>query len=256
MRFTYEQYHAFSAPLEGRVPGMYVDCLGLITCAVGCLIDPSSLALQAHWVLEDGSPASDAQIVADWSLLKAGKDHFSKLHWKYALAATKCRLTEDEIDRLVQHRLALAEADMRRAFPEWDTLPADAQLACLSMCWAVGSGWPGPNHFPHLAECVREQDWAGCVANCEIRTAGNPGVVPRNAKNKLCFLNAAAVKSAGSDPGVLHWPNAAGDDLAAQQAAGDAAAALAAWHALDLCPFGVDTSAERDAELRDAERAA
>jgi hypothetical protein len=259
MKFSYESYHAFSAPLEGRVDAMYCDVLGLITCAVGCLIDPIYLAKEIRWTLEDGSVADMAQVTADWNLLKAGAQHYAKLHWKYARAATKCRLTEDEIDRLVKVRLTANETQMRKTFPDWDSFPADAQLAIMSMCWAVGAGWP--TKFPNLKRCVLQQDWEGCVASCKIREEGNPGVVPRNAKNRFCFHNAALTKGTPFAD-TLEWPEVANFEVfspdgklkadeafAAQQ---DAELKLAAWHALELCPFGIDTSDEKDAAIRES----
>lgn len=254
MHLTYDQYHAFSAPLEGRVPGMYCDILGLITCAIGDLIDtrngvyPTALVESINWTLADGSRASVDQVRADWRLLKADCMRFAGLHWKYALAATKCRLTDDEIDRIVKERLAINETAMRKTFPEWDSFPADAQLAILSMCWAVGTGWPAK--FGNLTRFVRDQNWelaarldvpADPHSNWagKIREAGNPGVVPRNLKNRFCFLNAATVKASGSDVAVLHWPNVAPDMSGLRAASAQAAKAaadlkLAAWQALEL----------------------
>lgn len=222
MHFSYEEYHAFSAPLEGRVPGMYCDMLGLITCAVGNLIDtrgsgyPAGLVEAIHWTLADGSPAPVAQVRADWNLLKSQSERFAKLHWKYALAATKCRLTDGEIDRIVKERLAINEAAMRKAFADWDMWPADAQLVAMSMCWAVGTGWLAK--FPRFAALMKAQDWERAAAFDDpknpkgnwpgkIREAGNPGVVPRNVKNRFCLLNAALVKEHGLPVDVLRWPN-------------------------------------------------
>jgi GH24 family phage-related lysozyme (muramidase) len=222
MHLSYEQYHDFSAPLEGRVHGMYCDILGLITCAVGNLIDtrgsgyPAALVEAINWTLADGSPAPVAQVRADWQLLKADCMRFAKLHWKYALAATKCRLTEGEIDRIVKERLAINIAQMRKLYPDWDSFPADAQLAIMSMCWAVGTGWP--QKFTRFAKLVKAQDWAAAAAFDDpknpkgnwpgkIRETGNPGVVPRNQKNRFCLLNAALVKEHGLDVTQLHWPN-------------------------------------------------
>jgi hypothetical protein len=47
----------------------------------------------------------------------------------------------------------------------------------------------------------------------------NPGVIPRNRAQRLCFANAYAVDWCNAqgpalhiDPDVLHWPNTAGGD--------------------------------------------
>ncbi len=215
MRVSREQYHSFSTPLEGRVHSAYVDVKGLITVGVGNLIDPISLAERLPWTVADGSPADLAQVRADWHKLKDAAGHYSKLHWKFAADATKIRLTDEAIDALVDRQLAANEASIKRRFPAWDSFPADAQLAIMSIAWAVGAGFA--QIFGNLARCIDAQDWEGCVATCKIREEGNPGIVPRNAKNRFCFHNAALVKAGQLDGARLFWPDVA----IAPQAIGD-----------------------------------
>lgn len=254
MHFSYEQYEGFSRPMEGRVTGMYCDILGLITCAVGNMIDsraggyPKALVESIHWTLADGSPAPAAVVRADWQTLKADCMRFAKLHWKYALAATRCRLTEPEIDRIVRERLAINEAAMRKVFAYWDLFPADAQLVVMSMCWAVGTGWPVK--FPRFAALMKAMDWEAAARFDDpskpkgnwpgkIRETGNPGIVPRNLKNRFCLLNAAIVKEAKVRPEHLWWPDVAEGTQADRGAALMAAADLkaAALQALELSRY-------------------
>jgi hypothetical protein len=259
MHFSYDQYHDFSAPMEGRVNGMYCDILGLITCAVGNLIDtrtagtyPTALVEAIRWTLADGTRAPLDVVRADWWKLKQNAAHYARLHWKYALAATRCRLAEDEIDRIVRERLAINEEAMRKAFgAEWDAFPADAQLVVMSMCWAVGTGWI--QKFPRFAELVKAQDWQRAAAFDDpknpkgnwpgkIREAGNPGIVPRNLKNRFCLLNAALVKANGMPVEKLCWPEVAQpfehhEAISAGAAKAEAELSIAAWQALELCPY-------------------
>lgn len=203
-----------SKQFEGRVPGMYCDILGLITCAQGNLIDPIAAAERLPWVLVDSGDRADiAQVRADWNKLKEGRAQFAKLHWKHALAATKCRLTESAMDNLVMAKLEENEAFLRKTFTKWDELPADAQMAIFSMAWACGPGFT--KKFPNFTRLALAGDWAGTVAKdatggyaAKIREAGNPGIVPRNAANRLCFANAAVVVQQGLDIAKLHWPGA------------------------------------------------
>jgi hypothetical protein len=204
---VYPAFHVISPKLEGHVDCLYADIKGLITCAVGCLVDPISLALDVPWTLEDGSVADQAQVRADWHLLKDNAGHYAKLHWKYARAATKVRLTEKAINDLVDKRLRANEAIIRKTFPEWESFPADAQLAMLSISWAVGAAFH--IKFVNLANAIHAQKWAVAVGCAKIREDNNPGVRPRNAINYLCFANAQAVKDRGLDPAVLIWPETA-----------------------------------------------
>lgn len=204
---VYPAFHLLSPRLEGHVDCMYADIKGLITCAVGCLIDPIQMATDIHWTLEDGSPADTAQVRADWHLLKDNAGHYAKLHWKYARAATKVRLTEQAINDIVDKRLSANEAVIRKTFPEFDTFPADAQLAIFSISWAIGAAFH--IKFTNLANAIRAQDWTVAVGTCKIRDDNNPGVTPRNKINYLCFANAQISKDRGLDPAVLFWPASA-----------------------------------------------
>jgi len=202
-----------SKQFEGRVPGMYCDILGLITCAQGNLIDPIAAAERLPWVLVDGTRADIARVRADWHTLKDNAGQYSKRHWKFALAATQCRLTEAAMDELVMAKLLENEAFLRKTFTKWDDLPADAQLGIFSMAWACGPGFT--KKFVNFTRLALAGNWAGTIAKdptggyaAKIRETGNPGVVPRNAANRLCFANAAAVLRLGSDISLLAWPNA------------------------------------------------
>src|SRR6478609_1125211 len=135
-----EAFVRFSTPLEGCVTSLYPDIKGLLTVGIGCLADPVSLALPLPWVLPDGSQASQAEISAQWHALKAQAPRLSKLHWKYSAPVTTMRLTDEGVLEVARGRLLANEKILRGYFPNWDLFPADAQLACCSMAWAVGAG--------------------------------------------------------------------------------------------------------------------
>lgn len=202
-----DAWESYSVPLEGRVRWMYLDILGLVTAGVGNLADPVGLALQMPWVHGDGTPASSDAVRRDWHALKA-QQQLSKLHYNYAARVTTVRLTDEGIDQIVAKKLAANELYMRQTyFPDWDRWPADAQLGVSSMAWAMGPGFPAK--FPTFTRFAKEQQWAAAMAACTIREAGNPGVVPRNRANRLCFANAETVTRDGLSRNVLHWPNEA-----------------------------------------------
>lgn len=198
-------FRAFTEPFEGRVPYPYLDVKGLVTVGTGNLIDPSPAALGLPWQI-DGRPATRAEILADWTALKK-QQGLARLHHKYAAPVTRIRLTPEAMDALLLARLDANEADLkRRHFPDFDSYPADAQLALLSIAWAVGSDWP--RKFPRTKLAVLARDWSMAATEGVINSAGNPGVIPRNHANRLCFQNAARVDGK-SDHTVLHWPDQA-----------------------------------------------
>jgi hypothetical protein len=184
-------FPVFSAHFEGRVYHMYLDCKGLVTTGVGCLIDTMSAALALPWTrLSDGAPALPSEVVAEWRLIK-GHQELAKLHYAYAGKLCKLRLTGDAINKLVDERTLSAERYLSRRLPSWDAWPADAQLATMSMAWAMGAGFV--DKFPRwLAAATRaEPDFATMAAECKMRETNNAGVVPRNRADAALFRSAA-----------------------------------------------------------------
>lgn len=223
-----EAFTAFTMPLEGSVPCMYLDTHAppLVTAAIGCLADPVSLALPMPWLI-DGRPATRAEVLADFQLLKA-RPELAHQHWRAAMAVTRCRLDDAGIAAVVAQRLAQMETELRRWFVNWDRFPADGQMACFGIAWACGAGFP--RTFTAFRAKADAQDWAGAQAQAHIRTDGNPGIVPRNAQVALCCANAAASVAQGLPSETLFWPSHTPDaherDIALQA---EAAAALARW---------------------------
>lgn len=200
-------FPTFTRPLEGDVLWPYLDVLGLVTTGYGCLIDPVFLADDGviPWKLTDGSLAPRDRIVADWHALK-GRQDLARLHFKYAAAVTTIRLTEQDAADLLEHRATQTEQTLREYFPAWDSFPADGQLGLMSMAWACGGAFA--KKFPRFAKDVNAGDWNAALAECSIDSVGNPGIVPRNAQDRLCFTNAFSVQARGLDPSTLHWPSA------------------------------------------------
>lgn len=213
-----DAWRTFSEPLEGRVAGMYLDILGLVTCAVGILIDPIEHALSLPWKRDiDGMAATEAEIRAAWALLKSHQEYAHR-GTAAARALTKLHLDEADIDELVADKVeSNAQFVAAHYFPFFEKFPADAQLGIMSMAWAVGPGFPAK--FQIFKACVLAGDWLGARDACTIRETGNPGVVPRNAANRVCFANAEIVSRCGIARDVLRWPAVAQADVPAHERA-------------------------------------
>jgi GH24 family phage-related lysozyme (muramidase) len=239
-----ESWHSFSEPFEGRVPSMYLDILGLVTCGVGNLIDPVSEALKVPFYRDDdGGKATPDQVRAAWFALKERQD-LKRRGVSYARALTRLHMRDEDIDALVASRLASNEAFICKWLPAFPTIPADAQLGILSMAWAVGAGFN--RKFPTFTKAALAGDWFAAQASCTIREAGNPGVVPRNRANRVCFMNAHLVATHGLERDALHWPAAVNADLAAVSGNPEAATRItAADHAFAAAAF---VDAMRDAQ--------
>lgn len=221
-----DKWREYSEAFEGRLLTMYLDVKGLVTTGVGNLIDPVSEAVKLPWKHRDGRPANSAEITAAWQALKARQD-LAHRDAKYAAALTGLTLTDADVDSLVERKLAENESFITaHYFPYFADFPADAQLAILSMAWAVGPGFP--SKFPTFTAAVRAGDWLGARDNCTIREDGNPGVIPRNKANRVCFANAEIVTRCGLQRDILRWPDARPPVTPPD----DQAAALAEVHAI------------------------
>lgn len=185
----------FSSKLEGVVPWMYLDILGLVTVAIGNLIDPIVHALNMPFVRSDGTPASQQDIRDAWHAVKSRPELAQQGH-RVAARYTTIRLTPAGIEQVVWRKAEEMIDHLAKRFTEFPTWPADAQLATLSMAWACGPAF----RFPALEKALRAKDFAAAALHCHINETGNPGVIPRNVANKAMYRHAASA----TDPSVLH----------------------------------------------------
>lgn len=212
------QFRKFNEAFEGVVPHMYADIKQLITVGVGNLIDPVELALGLPFrfksrpgILNPGTPASKDQIAAEWQRIKNDKSLAKKGH-KVCASLTELELPDEALDRLINKRLTENESYLKRQQPfrDWDSWPADAQLAVLSMAWALGPG--GVMDFSRFCAACSALDFNTAAKECKMSEAGNPGVKPRNIANARLLRNAAIVQAAGQggkfDRAALYYPRA------------------------------------------------
>lgn len=196
-----QAFVAFTAPIEGVLSFMYLDVRGLVTTAIGNLIDPVTYALTLPWRRSNNEPATQDEIREEWAAVKARQD--LKLHGGRAFEGlTNLRLDAQGIDEVVFSKLDMNDGILRGRFTKLETWPADAQLALHSMAWACGPWF----NWPLLQRALERQDFQIAALECTIDEHHNPGVHPRNVANRVLFRNAARVKERGLDPDVLYWP--------------------------------------------------
>lgn len=204
-------FRGFNEPFEGVVPFMYLDIKGLVTVGVGNLIDPIELALELPFrsKSDPGHAATPEEITAEWTRLKNDLALAKRGH-RACGPITSLELSDSAIDDLITRRLLGQEKILKRqpqfaAFEDW---PADAQLALLSMAWAMGPG--GPSNFKKFSASCLKLDFKGAAAECQMSEVGNPGVAPRNRANKTLFENAHEVISgkpaAKLERALLYFP--------------------------------------------------
>ena len=184
-----QRWVTFNAPLEGRVSWMYLDVRGLVTTAIGILIDPMEAALHLPWVTPAGVPATRAEIEADWRAVKR-QTSLARKGAGAAASVARLRLTPEGVEQVTLAKLDVMARALVDDFPALPSWPWEAQMATLSLCWAVGTALP--RGWPRLTSALREEDWIEASRECEIRSEGNLGVVPRNEQNRLLYLEAAS----------------------------------------------------------------
>lgn len=171
---------AFNAPFEGRVRWMYLDIKGLVTTGVGNLIDPVEYALALPWK-RGGERVGPSVIRDEWERVK-GDTRLAQAGYIAAGTVTTLRLDDPDIDALVLAKLGANHAVLQRRFPEIDAWPLEAQMAVHSMAWAMGPGFP--RTWPRFSAACDVRNWASAAAECWIPDDKNPGLHPRNVKNR------------------------------------------------------------------------
>lgn len=204
----------FALRFEGKCAWPYLDVLGLVTTWLGNLIDPVSTALPLAWEIQQGPssrPALREEILAGWAKVKDRQD--LKSHGGSAFAdVSPLRLSDQAGDALFFGKLDAIDLDLAKAFAGYPAWPADAQMGALSMAYAMGIGRIDRRspafEYPKFAEAVDALDFTEAADECAMQTKGNPGLIPRNAANRVLFTNAAIVGNRGLDPDKLYWPEA------------------------------------------------
>ncbi|AKV03962.1 hypothetical protein AKJ09_10625 [Labilithrix luteola] len=195
-----KNFVAFTKPLEGVLPFLYLDAKCLVTIAIGNLVDPIEYALELPLEHPDGRRATRDEIAVAWVKVKARKD----LAWKGGMAyasVTSLRLSPTNVERVVFGKLDELDRRLSARFPAYVNWSADAQLGVLSLAWACGPAF----HFPRFEAACRALDFDTAAAEGKI--ANEHGTIrTRNAANRTLFRNAAHVRRARLDPAVLYYP--------------------------------------------------
>lgn len=186
----------FQTRYEGRLAFMYLDQLGLVTTGIGNKVDPVQDALLLPW-RSNGALASPGQITAEWNHVKSLQSMRQQGGGAFE-RETVLRLLDPDIDALFSRTIAAEWNVILAAYPVADAWPASAQLATLSMTWAMGAGRIVPGaafEYPRWRAAALAQDWAECSRQCTMQGVG---IQARNAENVFLFEACATL-----DPDVL-----------------------------------------------------
>lgn len=203
-------FPGFTADLEGATTWMYLDVLGIVTTGYGNALMTVAAALALPWRHADGSLATPAEVVAEYSAvqnLKGKLDARGRLWTQDGggifAQLTKLRLDDAGVTNLVQRTIAADDEALRKRHSDWDVWPGCAQMALLSLEWACGTNYK----FPKMDAALAVGDFAAAAREIEMTKEHNPGndLRARNAANEILMLNASRVQAFGLDPDYLNW---------------------------------------------------
>jgi hypothetical protein len=187
------RWAAFSEPLEGRIPWLYLDVKGLPTVGVGCLLDNPTASQAIPWSSADGGPATALDIVKDWRRVLAigqtvgSAPRHTASHYR---APDGLHLSDVVIDAMMHRRLQANARTLALRFPAFPSWPWQAQMGALSMAWAMGAGFPAK--YPKWAWAAHRAheipaEWATCARECFMH---GDGLDRRNDANRRLFEEA------------------------------------------------------------------
>ena len=208
---TANAWPGFISAWEGRVPFLYLDTKKLATFGLGIMVDTGTAMTEfgqsQPWRKKSGQLASRAEIRDEYDRIHAREDLAPRGGFAFRAVAT-LRLDETVIDDTLGQKTAQFWDRISLDLPYLEDWPADAQLALANMMWNLGPRFLGPR-WPKFTEAAKAGDFAGCAASC-VRAVR----APRDFRNRLLFLTAAAVIGIRGHPDLLRsFPGLSADAL-------------------------------------------
>lgn len=233
----------YSVKHEGFTPFPYADRLNLVTTGIGNLVDLGPAdghvvnaqvmapALLLPWKLRApgwssknpvaGALLSPSEVADAWQKVKLQNLVVPGFEQRGGFAyagLTNITLDMDGIKQLFAAKTASVNKDLVKTYPGFETWPADAQLATMSMAWAMGAAFYPIKGFAKFKQAVDRLDFTTAIKEGQfggggnVTDAGDPKTgrpASRNHDNAIMFSNAAIVQKAGADPDRLWFPDAA-----------------------------------------------
>lgn len=226
-----EKFKEFTIKREGFTPFMYCDTLNLVTTGIGNLIDSGARngfdisnsamapAMNLPWKFKAAGwtsknplatgTASKEEIKEAWIRTKLHEQENPGFNQRGGFAyanLTPLTLDLDGLDNLFTRTLNSFESTLKARYTNYEKWPADAQLALLSMAWAMGPAF----NFPAFKAATDRLDFKAAAEQSFFKGGGGTrqSRAGRNAENFIMFNNAAEVQSQGGDLDRLFFPGA------------------------------------------------
>jgi len=243
-----DMFFDYTAGREGFTPFMYCDTLNLVTTGVGNLIDagpnhnpgnnsPSIVrarlnnvvsagamqpAMSLPWRLKApgwssknplaGDLVSPSEVADAWTKVKRQNevvpDFSQQGGFKYA-GLTNLTLDMSGLKSLFSRTLNSFDATLRKTYSGYEEWPADAQLATMSMSWAMGPAFFPVLGFTAFKQAVDRLDFQAAAIHSVFKGGGGLlDPASRNFAHNIMFNNAHAVVKAGAGRDRIYFPGA------------------------------------------------
>ncbi len=250
-----EVFFDYTAGREGFTPFMYCDTLNLVTTGVGNLIDAGprngfdisakamAPAMGLPWKFKApgwtsknpvaGERASQEEIREAWTRTKLKEQESPGFNQKGGFAYAGFQpltLDLEALKTLFNKTLTSFDASLSKHYPGYEVWPADAQLAILSMSWAMGPAFHPALGFSSFFNAVNAEDFEAAKAASVFKGGGaledeskpprDAKLISRNAAHQIMFQNAANVVKGGGDRDLVFFPISGGPATPATVPAG------------------------------------
>lgn len=161
---------------EGRIPWLYLDSVGKVTCGVGFMLPDVAAAVVLPF--QNGLvPATAAEITSEFCRVSVMKEGMAASVYRGPLS-----LTTGFIDGKLMETVQTLDRGLRMRLLGYDALPDSWKLALLDMSFNLGL--PGLfTKFPHFIQAIKDRNWQAAMAHCNRRGPS----LQRNSWTRECF---------------------------------------------------------------------
>jgi GH24 family phage-related lysozyme (muramidase) len=153
---SWQTFRAEIKTSEGSISHMYLDTVGKVTVGVGNML-PNVAAAEAlpFVVRRTKKKASKDQIKTDFEAVCEAPKGLMASRYK---ANTKLDLLDQEINELLDERIATFKRELKLKFPTFETYPITVQFALTDMAFNLGTNGL-VTKFPSFVRAIKAKDW-------------------------------------------------------------------------------------------------
>ena len=135
---------------------MYLDTVGKVTVGVGNMLPNAAAAQELPFVVRATSKkASRDEIKTEFETVSNKPKGLVAHRYK---PYTKLDLPDEDIDTLLDARIAAFKRELKLRFPDFDSYPITVQFALTDMAFNLGTTGL-VTKFPSFTKAIRDRDW-------------------------------------------------------------------------------------------------